>query len=62
VLANAPAAVALTMEAVDVGLAAGLEQGLRFEAAAFGLAVATADAAEGARAFLEKRPPVFTGK
>jgi enoyl-CoA hydratase len=62
VLANAPGAVALTMEAVDVGLAAGLDQGLRFEAAAFGLSAATADAAEGTHAFLEKRPPVFTGK
>ncbi len=62
VLANAPQAVALTMEAVDMGLEAGLEEGLRFEATAFGLAVATADAAEGTRAFLEKRPPVFTGK
>jgi enoyl-CoA hydratase len=62
VLANASNAVALTMEAVDVGLEAGLEEGLRFEATAFGLAMATTDAAEGARAFLEKRPPIFAGK
>ena len=41
VLANAPLALGLTMQAVDVGLEAGLEQGLRFEAAAFGLTTAT---------------------
>jgi enoyl-CoA hydratase len=62
VLANAPLAVALTMQAVDVGLEAGLEQGLRFEAAAFGLTAATEDKREGTRAFLEKRQPVFAGK
>jgi enoyl-CoA hydratase len=54
--------VGLTMQAVDVGLEAGLEQGLRFEAAAFGLTTATEDKREGTRAFLEKRQPVFVGK
>ena len=62
VLANAPLAVALTMEAVDTGLEAGLDQGLRFEAAAFGLTTATEDRSEGTRAFLEKRRPAFAGK
>jgi enoyl-CoA hydratase len=62
VLANAPVAVALAMEAVDVGLNAGVEEGLRFEAAAFGLAAATEDCREGTRAFLEKRSPAFSGK
>jgi len=62
VLANAPLALGLTMQAVDVGLEAGLEQGLRFEAAAFGLTTATEDKREGTRAFLEKRPAVFAGK
>jgi len=62
VLANAPLAVALTMQAVDVGLEAGLAQGLRFEAAAFGLTTATEDKREGTRAFLEKRQPAFAGK
>ena len=50
------------MEAVDVGLEAGLEAGLRFEAAAFGLAAATEDGREGTRAFLEKRRPGFAGR
>lgn len=62
VLGNAPVAVALTMEAVDVGLDAGLEEGLRFEAASFGLSAATEDRREGTRAFLEKRSPAFSGK
>lgn len=62
VLANAPLAVALAMQAVDTGLDSGLEQGLQFEAAAFGLASATEDRTEGMRAFLEKRPPVFAGR
>jgi len=62
VLANGPQAVALAMEAVDVGLDCGLEEGLRFEAAAFGLTAATEDRREGTRAFLEKRRPAFAGK
>ncbi|HWB96872.1 MAG TPA: enoyl-CoA hydratase-related protein [Bryobacteraceae bacterium] len=62
VLANGPIAVALAMQAVDTGLDASLEQGLQWEAAAFGLASATGDRDEGMRAFLEKRPPVFAGK
>jgi len=62
VLTNAPLALGLTMQAVDVGLEAGLEQGLRFEAAAFGLTTATEDKREGTRAFLEKRPAAFEGK
>lgn len=61
-LANAPAALGLVMEAVDVGLNAGLEEGLRFEAAAFAVCAATDDGREGTRAFLEKRKPAFAGK
>jgi enoyl-CoA hydratase len=61
-LANAPAALGLVMEAVDVGLNAGIEEGLRFEAAAFAVSAATDDGREGTRAFLEKRKPVFAGK
>ena len=62
VLANGPAAVSLTLQAVDIGLDCGLDQGLRFEAAAFGLTAATDDRREGTSAFLEKRKPVFAGK
>jgi len=62
VLANGPVAVALLLEAVDTGLDCGLAEGLRFEAAAFGVCAATEDRSEGMRAFLEKRNPSFAGK
>ena len=62
VLANGPLALGLVVEAVDVGLDCGLEEGLRFEAAAFGVTAATEDRREGTRAFLEKRRPAFAGK
>ncbi len=62
VLANGPLALGLVMDAVDTGLSCGLEEGLRFEAAAFGVSAATDDRREGTRAFLEKRRAVFTGK
>ena len=58
----APLALALLMDAVDTGLNGGIDAGLRFEAAAFGLSAATEDRREGTRAFLEKRKPAFQGK
>lgn len=62
ILNNGSVGVALTMQAIDTGLNSGLDEGLRFEAAAFGLAAATEDFREGTNAFLEKRSAVFTGK
>jgi enoyl-CoA hydratase len=62
ILENAPLAIASIMEAVDTGLDAGLEASLLIEAAAFGKLAVTEDAAEGTRAFLEKRKPLFKGK
>ena len=62
VLENGPVALALAMQAVDAGLDGGLEEGLRFEAAAFGLSAATEDRVEGTRAFLEKRKAAFKGR
>jgi len=62
VLANGPVAIGLTMQAIDVGLNCGIEEGLRFETAAFGITAATDDRREGTRAFLEKRAAVFTGR
>jgi enoyl-CoA hydratase len=62
VLANGPLALGLVLDAVDTGLYGGIEEGLRFEAAAFGMSAATQDSREGTRAFLEKRRAAFTGK
>ena len=61
-IANSPLAVGLTMEAVDVGLDGDLENGLRFESAAFGLISSSSDRREGTQAFLEKRKAIFTGR
>jgi enoyl-CoA hydratase len=62
VLANGPLALGLAMDAVDAGLNGGIEEGLRFEASAFGAIAATEDRVEGTRAFLEKRKAAFQGK
>ena len=62
ILANAPLAVALTIEAVDQGLEMTLDQGGLHEADLFGLIAASQDMKEGLTAFLEKRPPRFTGR
>ena len=61
-LANGPLALALTIEAVDRGLDAALDAGLVLEASHFGVLAATADMAEGTRAFIEKRAPRFAGR
>jgi len=62
ILSAGPVAVALAMHAVDAGLDGSLEEGLRLEAAAFGLAASTQDRLEGTRAFLEKRKAIFAGR
>ena len=61
-LANGPLALGYTIEAVDRGLDVGLEAGLVLEASHFGMLAATADMAEGTRAFVEKRAPRFAGR
>ncbi len=61
ILAQAPTAVALCIDAVDRGLDIGLDDGLTLEASYFGLCAATADMREGTSAFLEKRAAKFTG-
>ncbi|MGA9719200.1 MAG: enoyl-CoA hydratase-related protein [Acidobacteriaceae bacterium] len=59
---QAPLAVAACLRAVDRGNDLPLDAGLDFEASLFGLACATEDKAEGTRAFLEKRAPVWQGR
>jgi len=61
IMANGPLAVRFAMEAVNRGCEMTQEQGQFLEATLFGLCCTTADMKEGTRAFLEKRPPRFTG-
>ncbi|MCI0343014.1 MAG: enoyl-CoA hydratase-related protein [Planctomycetales bacterium] len=62
ILARGPLAVAYGLEAVLRGSEVSLDEGLRLEAALFGLCFATEDAREGLKAFLEKRAPAFRGR
>lgn len=58
ILAHAPLAIGHAMQAV---LSAATPTGYAREAALFGDLCGTTDFEEGTRAFLEKRPPTFTG-
>jgi enoyl-CoA hydratase len=49
-------------EAVNNGLNTDLATGLKIEQDAFALCMASEDAQEGTRAFIEKRKPVFSGR
>jgi enoyl-CoA hydratase len=60
--ANAPLAIRQTIAAVHSGYDLPLRQALDLEASLFGVCCATEDKAEGTRAFLEKRPPVWKGR
>lgn len=62
IMANGPMAVKLALEAVNHGMEMTQKEGEFLEATLFGLCCTTADMKEGTRAFLEKRPPKFTGK
>ena len=62
ILANAPLAIALCIEAVDRGYDASQEDGLNLEANHFAILSGTHDMAEGMAAFLAKRAPAFTGR
>jgi enoyl-CoA hydratase len=61
-IANGPLALRSTLEAVHGGLDRPLGEALEGETALFGDVVASADAKEGVRAFLEKRAPRFEGR
>ncbi len=59
-LANAaPLALRGMLDAVNVGGECGIEEGLEYESAQFGLMFSTQDMREGTAAFLERRKPEF---
>lgn len=62
IAANGPGACRYAMEAIRRGLEMPLSEGQAFEATLFGLCAATEDMKEGMTAFLEKRPPKFSGR
>lgn len=59
---NAPLAVQANKELALRGMSLPLAEGLRLESSFARLVRSTEDAAEGRRAFLEKRPPRFLGR
>ncbi len=62
IAAQAPLAIAETLRVVDEGLGLPLDLALLREADRFGHLCDTADKAEGTKAFLEKRHPVWKGE
>ena len=59
---SAPLAMRGVLDCVNVGGECGIEEGLAYEAAQFGLMFATDDMREGTTAFLERRKPTFVGR
>ena len=62
IAAKAPAAVQMTMQAVQGGFELGVERGEILEAALASVCAATEDSREGLAAWKERRQPVFTGR
>lgn len=57
----APLALRGMLDCINIGGECGIEEGLEYESAQFGLVFSTADMREGTRAFLDKRKPQFQG-
>ncbi|MEM2103741.1 MAG: enoyl-CoA hydratase/isomerase family protein [Candidatus Bathyarchaeia archaeon] len=59
---KSPIVVAAAKEAVNASLETSLSEGFKYEAQLFAQLFSTEDQKEGAKAFLEKRKPVWKGK
>ncbi len=62
IAANSPRALAAAKRAMQLAFNGATASGLDTEARLFGESFGTADQREGMTAFIEKRPPVFTGE
>lgn len=62
IAANGPVAVRKTKETVLRSLSVSFEEGFAIERENAAITMATEDAKEGPRAFMEKRPPRYTGR
>ena len=62
IAAQSPHAVAVLRELARTTRDLPLEEGLRHEADGFVRCLGSEDGAEGVAAFIEKRPPTFTGR
>jgi enoyl-CoA hydratase/carnithine racemase len=60
--AKGPVAIQMTKHMIRMAQSTSLEVGLLYENDSFAYCMTTEDAAEGRRAFSEKRPPVFRGR
>lgn len=60
--ASAPLALRGVLDCIAVGGECGIEEGLEYETAQFGLMFSTDDMREGTGAFLERRKPAFHGR
>ena len=58
---SAPLALRGALDCINVGGECGIEEGLEYEAAQFGLMFSTQDMRDGTAAFLERRKPSFSG-
>ncbi len=62
IISKGPVAIKMAKKAINEGLAMSLRGGQDLEAQCQSLCFATEDKDEGAKAFIEKRPPNFKGK
>lgn len=59
---NSPLAMRKAKEAMTAASGRSIEEAFAIEDAAIKIILRSADAREGSRAFIEKRPPKFTGQ